>query len=664
MALWGALVRSGQDHSANEVATFGRFQFEFSTGHLRKDGTRLRVEDKPVQLLTMLLRRAGRVVTREELHTLLWPPGVHVDYDHGLNKSVNKLRFVLGDDPENPTFIETLPRVGYRFIGSVQIVGALTAPEPPVLFEAESPPDPTPAVPSLDSHRAAETAAKLDAGSAKIKILRRRGTWMWGGLAAAILVIAGIWFFQAQTNARHSNAFRSLAVLPLRDLSPVQGQEYFADGITEELITSLAQSLPLRVISRTSVMRYKQTSEPITQIARELGVDAIVEGAVTRDGNRVKVTLQLIDAAEDRHLWAHSYERDFGDMFGVEDELSREMSAQIGHNLIVQPQSRTTRVRSVDPKAYEFYLQGRYFWNKRTDEGMEKAAVFFDQAIHADPGYPQAYVGLADCYLFGQPRTLPPKELPIKAKEMAHKALELDDRLGEAHATLGLIAENFEWDWGGAEREYKRAIELNPNYATAHQWYGEYLAFLGRFAESFEQLKTARELDPLSLVIIKDSGEAYYFARKYDEAVEFYRKTLDMDSGFTVGRRFLAMAYLQQEKFSDAVAELQTVTQVENSPDILAELGYAYALSGGREKTRQVLHDLQRLSEQRYAPAHDFALVYAGLGDRDRAFEWLEKAYREHAGLGEVGVDPRWDSLRGDPRFADLTKRMGLPLGQ
>jgi len=651
-------VRSARGDSADEVAIFGRFQFEFSTGHLRKDGTRLRVEDKPVLLLTLLLQRAGRVVTREELQNLLWPPGVHVDYDHGLNKSVNKLRFVLGDDPDDPTFIETLPRVGYRFIGIVQILAGselATAGAPAVsAANPKSASDPAPTS-SPPASSVANTATKLN-----ITVGRR---WIWGGLAAAMLVILGIWLIRTQTNTRHIATIRSLAVLPLRDLSPVPGQEYFADGITEELITSLAQSLPLRVISRTSVMRYKQTNEPITQIARELGVEAIVEGSVARAGDRVKVTLQLIDATEDRHLWARSYERNFGDFLGVEAELSREVTTQIGRNLSVPPQGKAAKIHAVDPKVYELYLKGRYFWNKRTPEGMEKAADYFQQAIDMDPGYPQAYVGLADCYLFGQPRTLPPQALAIKAKEMANKALELDDGLGEAHATLGLIAENFEWNWGVAEREYKRAIELNPNYATAHQWYGEYLAFLGRFDESFEQLKIARELDPLSLVIIKDSGEVYYFARKYDQAVEFYRKTLDMDSGFAVGRRFLALAYLQQGKLSDAVAELQTANHQENSTGALAELGFAYALSGDKEGAQKILHGLHIMSRQRYTSPTAYALIYMGLSDRDRAFEWMEKAHADHAGLVELGVDPRWDGLRGDPRFTDLLRQLGLPVG-
>jgi TolB-like protein/DNA-binding winged helix-turn-helix (wHTH) protein/tetratricopeptide (TPR) repeat protein len=624
------------------IYRFAEFELIAAEGELRKHNSSVRLQEKPLLLLTALLDNPQELVTREQLRRHMWDSQTFVDYEQGINVAIKKIRDSLGDSAEQPTFIQTVAKKGYRFLLPVDV----TEREQNVRISAPQ-----------------AIAADPQSQSGATHPLHR--SFIAGASAVLVFVAFVLWVALAHTTRPHPvSEIHSLAVLPLRDLSPVPSQEYFADGITEELITSLAQSLPLRVISRTSVMRYKETSEPIRQIARELGVEAIVEGAVVRSGNRVRVTLQLIDAIEDRHLWAQSYERDFGDFLGMEAELSREMTTQIGRNLSLRQQSRTTKTRTADPKVYEMYLKGRYFWNKRTDEGMEKAAAYFRQAIDSDPGYAPAYVGLADCYLFGQPPTLPPKALAIKAKEMASKALELDDSLGEAHATLALIAENLEWDWSGAEREYKRAIELNPNYATAHQWYGEYLALPGRFDESIEQMRIARELDPLSLVIIKDSGEAYYSARKYDKAVEFFRKTLDMDSGFSPAHRYLAMTYLQQGKSSDAVAELQMAAHQDDSPDILAELGYAYALAGARREAQKVLHDLQLMSERRYTPARDYALIYTGLGDKDRGFEWLEKAYREHAVLGELGVDPRWDSLRADPRFTSLMKRMGLPIGK
>ena len=617
---------------------FGEFELNVAEGELRTRSSVVRLQQKPLLLLISLLESPQRVVTRDQLRQTLWGSETFVDHEQGINVAIKKVRDALGDSVENPRLVETLAKKGYRFLLPVEVVGGETA---------------------QDTHSGAQNG--LAAAGANTPDKREpyfHWGWILAGVAAVVLATLGIWLFRVEAKSHNAINVNSLAVLPLQDLSPDPGQEYLADGITEELITSLAQALPLRVISRTSVMRYKQTNEPITQIARELGVDAIVEGAVVRGQNRVKVTVQLIDATKDRHLWAQSYDRNLGDFLGMEAELSREIARQIGNNLSLRPQiSANSRV--VAPEVYELYLKGRFFWNKRTDQGMKKAAEYFQQAIDRDPNYAPAYVGLADCYEFNEPPTLPPESLAVKTKQMAKRALELDQSLGEAHATLGLISQNFDRDWGGAETEYRRAIELNPNYATAHQWYGEHLALRGRFDEGLEEMKIARDLDPLSLVIIKDMGEVYYAARKYDQAIGFYRKALDMDSHFILARRYLAMAYLQKREFSSAIAELETVTQEEENPDTMAELAYAYALSGRREEAEKVLHDLKGISERRSTQAFDYALIYTGLGNNDKAFEWLERARREHAGpLAGLGVDPRWDSLRADHRFADLMGRM------
>jgi tetratricopeptide (TPR) repeat protein len=408
-------------------------------------------------------------------------------------------------------------------------------------------------------------------------------------------------------------------------------------------------------------MRYKQTTEPITQIAHELGVDAIVEGAVVRSGDHVTVTAQLIDAAEDRHLWAHTYDRKVEDLLAMEAELSREIATQVGGTLSSQRGSEAATLRHVDSHAHELYLKGRYFWNKRTDEGGRKATEYFQQAVNLDPNYAEAYVGLADCYVFGQPPTDPPKILATKAKAMANRALELDDGLGEAHATLGLVAQNLEWDWAGAEREYKAAIQLDPNYATAHQWYGEELALTGKFNEAIQELNLASRLDPLSLIIIKDTGEAYYAARKEDQAIEYFRRVLEMDPSFVVARLYLGMAYVQKGEFSSAISEFKRAEKLQGSPDALTELGYTYAVSGQRQAARRILSELNLMSARRRVDPSYFAVVYAGLGEKDNAFEWLERAYNEHALLTGLKVDPQWDNLRTDPRFANLMRRVGLP---
>jgi TolB-like protein/DNA-binding winged helix-turn-helix (wHTH) protein/Tfp pilus assembly protein PilF len=622
----------------DRIYRFGEFELNVAEGELRTRSSVVRLQQKPLLLLISLLESPQRVVSRDQLRQTLWGSATFVDHEQGINVAIKKVRDALGDSVENPRLVETLAKKGYRFLLPVEVVGGETA---------------------QGTHSGTQNGlAAADANSRDKREPYSRWSWIWAGVAAGVLATVGIWLFRVEAKSHNATKMSSLAVLPLRDLSPDPGQEYLADGITEELITSLAQALPLRVISRTSVMRYKQTSEPITQIARELGVDAIVEGAVVRGQNRVKVTVQLIDATKDRHLWAQSYDRNLGDFLGMEAELSHEIARQVGNNLSLRPQI-SVNSRAVSPEVYELYLRGRFFWNKRTDQGMKKAAEYFQQAIDQDPNYAQAYVGLADCYLFGEPPTLPPESLAVKTKEMAKRALELDESLGEAHATLGLISQNFDRDWGGAESEYRRAIELNPNYATAHQWYGEHLALRGRFDEGLEEMKIARDLDPLSLVIIKDMGEVYYAARKYDEAIGFFRKALDMDSHFILARRFLAMAYLQKREFSSAIAELEAVTQEEENSDTMAELAYAYALSGRREEAEKVLHDFKGISERRSSQAFDYALIYTGLGNKDKAFEWLEKAYREHAGLlVGLGVDPRWDSLRADHRFGDLMGRM------
>jgi TolB-like protein/DNA-binding winged helix-turn-helix (wHTH) protein/Tfp pilus assembly protein PilF len=620
---------------SERIYRFAEFELNVAEGELRTGSAVVRLQQKPLLLLISLLESPQRVVSRNQLRETLWGSTTFVDYEQGINVAIKKVRDALGDSVENPRLVETIAKKGYRFLLPVEVVGEETA---------------------QSNHSVVQTG--LAAAGANTPGERLPRGWIWAAVVAGVLATVGIWLFRIEAKNYGATTMNSVAVLPLRDLSPDPGQEFLADGITEEVITSLAQALPLRVISRTSVMRYKQTNEPITQIARELGVEAIVEGAVTREHNRVTVTVQLIDATKDRHLWAHTYDRNLGNFLGMEAELSHEIARQVGNNLCLRPQI-SVKPRAVSPEVYELYLKGRYFWNKRTDQGMKKAAEYFQQAIDQDPNYAQAYVGLADCYQFSVPPTLPPESLALKTKQMAKRALELDESLGEAHATLGLISENFDRDWDVAEKEYRRAIELNPNYATAHQWYGEYLALRGRFDEGLEEMKIARDLDPLSLVIIKDMGEVYYAAREYDQAIGFYRKALDMDSHFNLARRFLAMAYLQKREFSSAIAELETVTQEEENPDTMAELAYAYALSGRREEAEKVLHDLKGISERRSTQAFDYALIYTGLGNKDEAFEWLEMAYREHSGpLAGLGVDPRWDSLRADRRFADLMGRM------
>jgi len=615
---------------------FAEFEFSPAEAELRTNGSSIRLQEKPLQVLLVLVQNPQRVVKREQLRDRMWGSDTFVDYEQGINVAIKKVRDALGDSAESPKFIQTVSKKGYRFLVPVEVADPALTAQVPAIQEPFLIPEAPPAT---------------SASTLSPRVLLAAIT-----LAACVLAAAGVWGWK--TRQQPPMQIRSLAVLPLRNLSPDPSQEYFADGITEELITSLAQSLPMRVISRTSVMRYRETNEPISQIARELGVQAIIEGAVAQSGDRVTVTVQLIDATEDRHLWAQRYDRKIEDLLAMEGQLSHEIAIKVGGTLSSRATSQA-HSRPVDPQVYQLYLKGRYFWNKRTDDGVKKAAEYFHQAVDLDPKYARAYVGLADCFIFGQP-PLQLKERALKAKEMATKALELDDGLGEAYATLGLLAENADWDWAQAEMEYKRAIELNPNYATAHLWYGGELALTGQFEPALEELKIAGDLDPLSLVITKDTGDIYYVSHRYDRAIEYFRKALEMDPDFVIAHRNLGLVYAQQGDFAKSVAELQKARNLDNTPDIVADLGYVYALSGKRKEAEQILRQLKTFSQRQIVFPDCYAVVYAGLGDRDKAFAWLEKAYREGGLLTGLKVDPRWNNLRSDARFDELMRRVRL----
>jgi serine/threonine protein kinase/Flp pilus assembly protein TadD len=458
---------------------------------------------------------------------------------------------------------------------------------------------------------------------------------------------------------------QAVAILPLADLSEHAEPDYFADGMTEALITDLAKINALRVISRTSVMQYKGVQRPLPQIARELNVDAVVEGSVLRSGNRVRITAQLIHAASDEHLWAESYERDLRDVLSLQGEVARAIANEIQVKLTSQDQARLVSAHSVDPEAYQLYLKGRFYWNKRTEAGLKRGIEYFHQAIDLDPNYALAYAGIADCYsllgwdLFG---ALPPREaLPI-AKAAAKKALETDDSLAEAHNSLAWTKLAFDWDWMGAEREFKRAIELNPGYAITHHWYAECLAGMGRYAEALAEIRQAQELDPLSLIISSIVGWVFYFDRRDDQAIAEFRKTLELDPNFWVAHWTLGRAYEQKAMFVEAIAEIQKAIDFSGgSPLSLAALGHTYAVWGRRAEAERVLNELKESSKQGYISPYGIAAIHAGLGEKDQAFIWLEKAYEERSGwLIWLRAEPISDPLRSDPRFQDLLRRIGL----
>jgi len=455
-------------------------------------------------------------------------------------------------------------------------------------------------------------------------------------------------------------AIDSIAVLPLVNLSRDPTQDYFADGMTEELITDLAQIGALRVISRTSVMQFKGVHKPLPEIARQLRVDAVIEGSVLRSGERVRVTAQLIQAATDRHLWARTYERDLRDILALQSQLASAIAQEIKIRLTPQEQARLAASRQVDREAYEAYLKGRYFYNKRSAENLKKALEFFQQAIGKDPRYAAACAGLADSYvLVPFDSDVPPRQYFPKAKEAATRALEIDDTLVEAHVSLS-HALFFDWDWPGAERELRRALELNPSYAPGHRAYGSYLSAMGRHREAIAEGKRAQELDPLSPATNELAGRRYYHARQYDQALEQNRKALEIDPNFWMAHLFSSRAYAQKGMYAEALMELRKAGEV--TPEILSDRGRIYAASGRPRQAQHILERLIALSKQRYVPSYYLVKIYSALSQKDQAFAWLEKAFQEREGrLNWLKVDPMLDNLRSDPRFADFLRRLRLP---
>jgi TolB-like protein/Flp pilus assembly protein TadD len=530
-----------------------------------------------------------------------------------------------------------------------------------------------------DSGRSAGVSPAVGAGLAR----QPEGAHMGAPLRWAAIVLAGVAVVAAVVlgfnvaglrdrivslvGARHGvplPKIESLAVLPLANLSGDPEQDYFSDGMTEELITNLGKISALRVISRTSVMRYKKTEKPLPQIARELGVDGIVEGSVLRVGDRVRITAQLIQAEQERHLWAESYERDLRDILALQSEVARAIASEIKVKLTPQEQTRLARARPVNPAAHEWYLKGRFLWERRTPEALKKSIEYFQQALEKDPGYATAYAGLADSYdVLASNGILPPKEVYPRARAAALKALELDDALAEPHAALAFILHDYDWDYAGAEREFQRALELNPHYATAHHWYGILLLAMGRLDEAMAAIERARELDPLSPRINANVGLFLYLTRHYDEAIKELSKAVKLDPSHARTYDYLEWAYQQKGMYKDAVQAAQKAASLRGeSPEWVAGLGRAYERGGIRAAKRLELERSEAPSSRGYPRGEDIARLYALLDEKERALEWLERGSEERTVMPiYLRFDPQLDPLRSDPRFQDLVRRMNFP---
>ena len=616
---------------------FGAFEANQRSGELVKNGRRVRLQEQPFQLLSALLERPGEVVTREELRTLLWPQTV-VDYDHGLNKAVSKIREALGDSAESPRFVETVARRGYRFLADVTVMidgSPARAPDPP-----PSEPQVAPLAPSV--------------------VRRRHGLFASIGLivllAAALLASLSPWREMPRT-------IHSLAVLPLTDTSEVQSQDFFADGMTGELITELGKVDALRVISRTSAMTYKGAHKSLATIAHELNVDAVIEGSVMRANGRVRITAQLIHASDDSRVWADSYEGDARDALTLQVRVARAVAGQVRATLNHGERATPEKARSVDPLAYEDYLKGRYFLNKRTGDGLRSAIKYFRQAIEIDRSYAEAHSGLADAYALAgdwEYGVLSTTEAFSKATAAASRALELDGTLGEAHTSLAFALDLYGWDWDVAASEYEAAIRLSPSYATAHHWYAWHLMLMGKTSEALQQFNQAQSLDPLSLIIGADIADALCIVRDFAAAVAQSRKTLELDPGFAVGHYELGQALVQLGGFDEAIAEFRKAIEISGHSSVFdSNLAYAYAVSGRKEDALRIAADMAAHADTYPSAQANIALIHAGLGDRDAALDWLDKAYEARFNPS-ILLRPAFDSIRSDARFTDLMHRIGL----
>jgi TolB-like protein/DNA-binding winged helix-turn-helix (wHTH) protein/Flp pilus assembly protein TadD len=639
------------DHQVSVRLRFGVFELDLRAGELRKHGLRVRLQEQPFQVLALLLEHPGEVVTREELQKKLWPADTFVDFDHGLNKAINKLRESLGDSAESPRFVETIARRGYRFLAEVKVAEGAPVRSPELATQSP---------PAAEGRDRPGLAGQLVLPKHFLPPLASKISGL-----VLLLLMTSLVIWKLHSGNRRSPAIRSLAVLPFESLSSDATQDYFADGMTDELISDLGQVSALRVVSRTSVMAYKHAHKPLPQIARELNVDAVVEGTVLRSGDQVRITAQLIEASADRHLWSQSYEGELRDTLALQNKVAKAIADQIGISLNPQERAALINVKVVNPEAYVSYLKGRYFWNKRTADSLKVALAYFHQAIEEDPKFARAYSGLADTYaLLGdwQYAVMTPKEALPKAKAAAIKALELDSALGEAHNSLAFCLDGFDWDFDSAGKEFRRAIDLNQGYATAHHWYAWHLTLLGRYDEAIAEMRKAENLDPLSLVINADLAELLALAHSYDESILQSRKTIEMDPNFGLAHNHLAQAYLQKRMNDEAVAELQKAVQLSGgSPTCIANLARAYVASGKRSEAERLLSDLKKRSNPNNSLASEIAMIYAALGDTDQAMSWLEKGYEERFNPG-VLLRPGFDPLRSDPRFQDLVRRVGLPV--
>ncbi len=648
------------------MVSFGLFQADCEQRILTKGGLRIKLQDQPFQVLVMLLDRPGEVVTREEIRERLWTADTFVVFDDGLNTAIKKLRAALNDSADNPRFIETIPRRGYRFLAPVTTPVAIRGIETAERKETS--------LPGIESRVATQEIAPTTTSS-EISSNRARKARPWArtrpiiavlSLALCIAVLFGFLFKGRMLSRRlFASEKATLIVIPLDNLSGDPQQDYFSDGFTEEISTQLALLAPdrLGVIGRLTALKYKHSGKDIAQIAREIPVQYVLEGSVRRDQKRCRVTVQLIEVAHQTHVWAEEYDRDLGDTLGLQREIATAVARQIKLKLTPEEERKLIAGLPMSAEAHDAYLKGLYEWNKRTEKGFRSAIKYFEEVLRIQPGYAPAYAGLANSYnLMGQYGFARQAEVYPKAKDYAQRAVELDGTLAEAYTALADVEIKYDQDWRSGERDFVRAIQLNANYATAHLWYAEdYLTFAGKTEEAVAEVKKAQEIEPLSPVVGTIVAETYFVARNYDETIREAKRVLEMEPTFVPALAQLGMAYEQKGMFPEAIAAFQKGIEISNSSfayGLKVNLAHAYALSGRKSEARNILSEMLAESRKHYFPPCGIALVYTGLGEKDSALEWLERCGQVE-NLPNLRVDPRFDSLRTDRRFQELLRKAG-----
>ena len=639
----------------SEIYEFGPFRLDKGEGLLSRGSERVALTPKAFETLVALVERSGRLVEKDELMQIIWPDSFVEEAN--LTNNIWTLRKALGEVSPGQPFIETVPKRGYRFKADVRRL------DPPVEAVA------------IERHTRAVVVTEELETTLSVRSATRNwsGRWMLSMVALAVLIGAGVFvgasrpWKSRQTEVKAAaivpSGPKSIAILPMKSIGNQTQSEYLSLGLADALITKLGNVNQLVVRPTSAIRRYEDaTADPVT-VGREQSVDAVLDGSFQRSGDRIRLTVQLIRVSDGSTIWSSQFDQQFTDILSVQDSISEQVACDLLTRICGEAAVKDLQQKKINAAAYDSYLRGRYFWNKRTTEGQQKAADSFRRAIDLEPTYARAYAGLGDAYYFLSVNDRAAGETYLRARASLQRALELDASLSEPHATLGLMSMNNEWNWSEAERQFKHAIELSPNYATAHQWYGEFLAYMGKFDEAIKELKTARELDPLSVIINTDLAKVHLLAKRYDEATRLFQSALELDPNFDEAHALLGLTHSFSGRHAEAISELNKVQQLHSNPGYLSFLGHVYARAGERTKALQVVEEMTRFAQDSYVSPYWWSIVYAGLDNKEQTWRELERIFDERAYGAAVSlkVNAMYDELRSDPRFARLLERAGFP---